>query len=270
MSERKISLITMGAGNVLVLKETLESFKGIVDEVVYGDMLLFPEDREILNSYRDTYNINIQMLPFNYIFQMGFDSVLNFLISNAKNDLCLYMNTSEVIDIDYGINKIVNDNPECNSFYFSHAVEKHRWFRMNDRRFLKWSGNIHEECTRGIVSPYHKPIFQMKDLEKDMDDSFKAAVLNSCKELCYFKNYMKLVDDDKNIGGTNAGWVSFAKEQYQSMKERLENKGLQYEAYKTGNYDMFMNDIATSDYFKKEKFTSSFGMNFQGARKDIL
>ena len=78
MKERKISLLTMGQGNVIVLKQTLESFKGVVDEVIYGDMLLVPEDRVVLESYKEEYNINIQRLPFNYIFQMGFSSCLNF------------------------------------------------------------------------------------------------------------------------------------------------------------------------------------------------
>jgi len=41
-----ISLITMGAGNVKVLKKTLESFKEVFDEVIYGDLLIYQEDRE--------------------------------------------------------------------------------------------------------------------------------------------------------------------------------------------------------------------------------
>jgi len=266
---RKISLITMGAGNVLVLKQTLESFKGVVDEVVYGDMLLFDEDREILESYKDEYKINIQRLPFNYIFQMGFANLLNYLISNAKNDLCLYTNTSEIISIDYGINKIVTDNPDCNSFYFTNANERHRWHRLNDRRYLKWSGVIHEECCKGVVKPYHKSVYEMADVEKDMGDSKKAYIFNSVKECVYFNNYLKLVDDPFGRGATNEGWIKFVSDQYDDMKKRLVSKGGIYDSFKTGNFDLF-NKTINSPEFKEEILTSSFGMNFQGSRKDIL
>lgn len=272
MNKKGITLITMGQGNVLVLKQTLESFKGVVDEVVYGDMLIFEEDRVVLNSYKEQYNINIQKLPFNYIFQMGFASCLNLLASHAKNDMVMYMNTSEAIDEDYGILETINTQKDCNMFYFNHRTDKHRWFRTYNRKELSWSGVIHEEVVPNIgdFKPYHKPIFMMKDIEKDLVDPLKAAVFNSVKELCYFNNYMKLVDSPKTVGATNDGWKVFAKDQYESMQKRLLEKGKQYEAFILGDFDMFMNEVRNSDYFKTERFESSHGMNFQGTRKDIL
>jgi len=267
--KRPISLITMGAGNVKALKKTLDSFKDTVDEFIYGDMILFPEDREVIKQYEKDYNFRSIQLPFNYIFQMGFSSCLNYLISNAKNDMVLYMNTSEVIDEDYGINEVINNNPDCNTFYFTNRHEAHRWFRCFDRREIKWDGRLHEEPV-GELRPYHKPIFMMKDEEKDMDNAFKAAVFNSAKEMCYWNQLIIMVDNPKEQGITNDYWVKYAKEQYRSMKDRLASKGKQLEAYKIGDYDMFMNDISTSDYFEKEKFESSTLINFQGARKDIL
>ncbi len=259
----------MGAGNVLALKKTLNSFKGIVDEVVYGDMLLFQKDREILHTYKQEYNINIQQLPFNYIFQMGFSSCLNFLISNAKNDMVIYLNTSEVIDENYGINDIINNNPECNAFYFSHRKESHRWFRCFDRREIKWDGRLHEEPI-GDIRPYHKPIFMMKDEEKDMHDEFKAAVLNSVKECVYWNQLITIVDKPKEQGITNDHWVNFAKQEYKSMKDRLAAKGNHYEALKVGDFDMFVNDIISSNYFKNERFVSNDMINYQGNRKIVL
>jgi hypothetical protein len=269
MIERRISLITMGQANPMALKRTLESFKGIVGEVVYGDVLIFDEDREVVKSYQDEYNLRIMQLPFNYIFQMGFANTLNFLISNAKNDMVLYMNTSEVIDENYGINEIINNNPDCNSFYFSHRVEKHRWFRCFDRREIQWSGRLHEE-PRGEERPYHKPIFQMADTEKDLDNQFKAAVANSVKEMCYWQQLIKIVDNPKLKEATNEHWINFAKEQYDSMKKRLEDKGNQYKAFQLGDFEMFLHDIYTSNYFNETKFESIGGLNFQGARKEIL
>lgn len=274
MNKRPISLITMSQGNVLALKKTLDSFQGIVDEVIYGDLLIFPEDREILESYEQQYNLRSLKLPFNYIFQMGFSNVLNFLISNAKNDIVLYANTSEVIDEDFGINEIIDNNADCNSFFLSHRTENHRWYRCFDRRFVKWDGRLHEESISNVLNkeviPYHKPVLMFKDEEKDMNNIFKAAIFNSCKEMVYWNQLIKMVDNPKEQGSTHDFWVGFAKEQYQSMKERLEQKGNQYTAFKLGDFELFWNEIHTTDYFKTERFESNESINYQGNRKIIL
>lgn len=269
MEERKISLITMSAGNPNALRKTLESFKGVVDEVIFGDLIIFETDRFEIEKMATEFNIKMHQLPFNYIFQMGFSSVLNYLISNAKNDMVLYSNVGEYIQEDYGINEIINSNHECNMFYFKHAVETHRWYRCFDRSFVQWSGRLHEE-PRGNEYPYHKPIYCMADSEKDMDNPFKAAVLNSCKEIVYWNQLIKIVDNPKLKEATNEHWVNFAKQEYQSMKDRLEKKGKQYEAFKIGDFKMFIEDIHTSKYFEETEFVSGGGLNFQGARKDIL
>lgn len=271
MSERKISLITMSQGNVKALKRTMESFKYVVDEFIYGDVLIFPEDRTIIHSYKKEFNLKTFELPFNYIFQMGFSSILNYLAANAKNNMVLYMNTSEVIDEDYGINQIINQNEDCNCFYFSHRIEKHRWFRCFDRREVLWRGRIHEESSdlRGKMQPYHKPIFMMADTEKDMDDLWKASVFNLIKNLTYFEQYRKIVEYTKLVEGTNEGWIKWAKEQTPTMEERLLDFGVFYESFKSGDYKNFM--TALKDYDVGDfDFNSSDLINFQGARKDIL
>lgn len=267
--KRPISLVTMGAGNVKVLKETLKSFAPFVDEFVYGDMLLFPEDRGIVKSYQKEFNLKIIELPFDYIFKNGFSSVLNLLISKASNDMCGYANTSEIVEIDFGINEIIDNNPECNVFYFTHATDPHRWFRFGDRRELHWSGVIHEQLG-GEYKPYYKPIFQMADLPKDMDDLRKAKLFDTCKEIVYFHNYMKLVSYPQLLGETDLGWVKFAQDNYQSFKERLKAKGEAYVAYSSGIYEMLIHYFNTSPDFEKQKFESNIGIEYQNDKKYLL
>jgi hypothetical protein len=271
MSERKISLISMGAGNVKVLKETLDSFKGAVDEFVYGDLLLFEEDRDLIKQYELEYNFRVVRLPFNYIFQMGFASTLNYLASNCKNDIVMYMNTSEVIDIDFGITDIVNVNKRCNSFFFTHAIDPHRWARCYDKRQLQWSGVIHEVTVPilGDIQPYHKPIFQMADKEKDMDNPTKAAIFNTVKQLCYFNNYAKLVTTPKIAGATDKGWIEFAKTEFESMQKRMNDTPILLKAFQTGDFNLFMKGIELGEG-SEGNLVSSTLINFQGARKDIL
>lgn len=258
----------MGAGNVRVLKDTLDSFKGVCNEVVYGDMLLFEEDRKILHQYKDQYNLDIVKLPFNYLYKYGFSALLNQLAAHSSNELILYMNTSEVIDEDYAISETINLNPYCNSFYFTHRTERHRWFRCYDRRFLKWQGLIHEEL-QGDYRPYHKPIFMMKDLEKDMQDEFKARVLNSAKECVYWNQLIKLAANPCLLAGTNPGWLAFAKETYQSMKERLLQKGRQVEAFETGDLRLFLKSVNDPEFIN-QTFESSNAIAFQGDKIHLL
>lgn len=259
-----ISLITMGAGNVIVLRETLESLKTVCDEIIYGDLLLFPEDREIVHIYEREYNMKIVKFPFDYIFKNGFSACLNTLAEKASNDMVVYMNTSEVIEKDNGILKTIS--PEYNCYFFDHATDPHRWFRMYNRKELKWSGRIHEEVV-GEHRPYHKPIFRMADLEKDMYSGFKAKVFDTVKEIVYFTQYMKLIDEPEGIGGTNEGWIKFAHENYESMRCRLLAKGKQYEAFQKGDYTMFMESIYSDQNFTKEIFESSDLVEFQNDPK---
>lgn len=265
MKKAKITLITMGAGNVKVLGRTLESFAGICDEVIYGDLLVFEEDREYLRKYEREYNFKVVRLPFNYIFRYGFSDTLNLLSSKATNAFVLYMNTSEIIDEDYGVHDIMYNNSHCcNTFYFIHRTDPHRWFRLYDRNELEWSGVIHEQL-KGDYRPYHKPVFMMADLEKDMDDPFKADVFNSVKEICYFRNYNRIVDYPKKLGETDPGWIKFATENYESMKHRMQSNASLYEAFCTGSEIMLYQAI--KNFSPTGKFESSNLIEYQGDPK---
>lgn len=262
-----ITLITMGAGNVKALGKTLKSFSGVFDEVVYGDLILFEEDKEVVKGYTKQYNMKSLTLPFNYIFRHGFSAVLNTLSQLATNNMVVYMNTSEVIDEDYGVVDIVKNNPDCNSFYFIHRTDPHRWFRLYNKNELEWSGVIHEQL-KGDYRPYHKPVFMMADLEKDMDDPFKADVFNSVKEICYFRNYNRIVDCPKKLGETDPGWLKFATDNYDNMKQRMQsNEGL-YEAFCTGSDLMLYQAI--KNFKPTGKFQSSNLIEYQGDKKFLL
>ena len=258
----------MGAGNIQALKKTLDSFKEIVSEIIYGNMLLFPEDMGVLNYYKLDYNLKVVDLPFDFIFKNGFSETLNTLANEASNDLIIYLNTSEVIGIDYGMSEIINNNPKCNSFFFTHSSETFRWFRCYDRRDLKWHGLIHEEL-QGDYRPYHKPIFQMQDEEKDMDNAFKAAVFNSTKECVYWNQLIKIAENPDKYPETNQGWKTFAKDTYQSMKDRLEQKGDMYKAICEGDYKKYMDAVHVFP-FETIQFKSDNAIAYQGDKIHLL
>lgn len=265
--EPKITLVTMGQANPKALRKTLNSFRDVVDEIIFGDLLIFGDDRAIIQAYREEFNMRIVEYPFNYIFQNGFAATLNSLATYATHDWVLYMNVSEVMDGEHPIKAQMSDL--YNSYSFDHAVDPHRWFRLYNRKELHWSGLIHEEVIGPArFCPFN--IFRMADTEKDLDDPFKAKVSNDVKELTYWHQYMQLVENPDIRATTHQGWIDHATQDYDHFKARMEKKGNRLQAFQEGNLDMYLEDIYTNPEFENERFESSTLVNFQGARKDIL
>lgn len=268
-SHKKITLITMGQGNPVALKRTLDSFKNTVDEVIFGDLLIFDADRELIKTYQEEYKLKIVPFEFNYIFKNGFSSILNELSSHATNDFVLYMNIGEMLDGEFEILNKLNDTYNC--YYLNHATETHHWYRLYNKKEMVWSGIIHEQVA-GLVPPraYPTPIFQFKDSDKDISDDFYAKVMNTIKEITYWQQYINLVENPDIIAETNIGWLEYAKDSYDSLIERIQKKGAQYEAFKEGNLQKFLDYIFVSEDFINENQESTTLVNLQGKRKDIL
>ena len=101
ISKMNITLMTMAQGNIRALHRTIENFKqkGVINEVIFGDMLIFDDDREKLYELQKEYNaeekfMRIVPMDFNFTFKYGFAATLNRLASFATNDMVLYMNVS--------------------------------------------------------------------------------------------------------------------------------------------------------------------------------
>jgi hypothetical protein len=92
-------------------------------------------------------------------------------------------------------------------------------------------------------------LFRMADTEKDSHDPFKAQVYNDIKELVYFNQYIKLVEEPNERGATNQGWVTYAQDGYQSLTERLAKKGKRYEAFKEGDLQKYLDNCAEFENF---------------------
>ena len=236
-----ITLITLTQGNPIALKRTIDNvvewFDGKVNEVIVGDLCVFTKDHKAIEDLTSK-NIRSYFIRFNYLFEKGFASALNDTATLATNDLCLYMNVGEIVEKNIRLD-LLNENWNC--FKFNHATETHQWIRMWNRQQLQWSGRIHEEV---VGQKYISPdcIFQMADTEKDNADPFYSAVMNDIKELVYFNQYIKLVEYPHEQGATNSGWLTYARDSYHNIKERLEAKGARYEAFKEGNLQKYLDN----------------------------
>ena len=245
-NKKMITLITPTQGNPIALKRTIDSFKGIVNEVIVGSVCVFPEDEEKIMSYGSEIFLKLIKLPFNYIFKNGFSATLNTLASYASNDWVMYMNVGEVIHSGKeGILSKLSNRANC--YYIDHPTELHHWYRVYNRTQLQWGGIIHEEVTGNRVAD-PTPLFTFDDTPKDDSDPIYAKAMNSIKELVYFNQYLKLVDQPHLIGNTNAGWVQFARDGFHSFIDRMHKKGDLYEAFILGDYEMM------TKYFNSEEF----------------
>ncbi len=235
-----------------------------MDEFIVGSVCLFEDDLRLIKSYSSEYNLKVIELPFDFIFKNGFSETLNTLASHVTNDICLYLNVGEVIDI--GENILDKIKPQYNSYYIDHATERHRWWRCYNPKELKWSGFLHEELI-GDYKPFHKPLFMFADTEKDNNNTLKAKCYDDVKEMVYFNQLCRIVEDNSLLQATSIGWLHFAKDQYQSMQERLKAKGKRWEAFKTGNLEMYMEDVMTNPEFEKQRFESSLLIEYQNSRR---
>jgi len=262
----------MAQGNPKVLKSTFESLWGVVDEIIFGDLTLFKSDANLIRTYTNEFNLKIVDYPFFYIYKNGFSSILNSLISHASNNMCIYMNCSEVIqDGKDNILDIIHKNIECNTFYFDHENDPHRWFRMGDRSELSWDGLIHESMGPAeSMRPYYRPLFRMKDLPKDNDNPFKSRCYDFCKEIVYFNNYRKLIDNPELIGNTDPGWLRFGADNYQSFISRMESKGDFYRAFVEEDISLLYSYIYENKEFNREQLSSSILIEYQNDKKFLL
>lgn len=247
-----ITLILPTQGNPIALKRTIDNvlaqFQGKVDEVIVGDLCVFQEDSEaikVMSAMMPEGVVKIVEPEFNTLFQQGFGNTLNFLSEFAKNDFILYLNVGEIVETNMNIDLL---SQGYNCFQFDHAEDKHHWTRLYNKKDMQWSGRIHEEV-RGEKNVCPTMLFRMADTEKDSYNPFKAQVYNDIKELVYFNQYIKLVEEPNEIGATNQGWVTYAKDGYQSLTERLAKKGKRYEAFKEGDLQKYLDNCQEFESF---------------------
>lgn len=254
----------MGQGNVQAMKRTVDSVKDFCDDFVFGDLCILAEDSVAIAEQDYEVPVTRVMLPFNYIFKHGFSATLNVITQYAKNNIVLYLNVGEIFESCLAP---VLDTLDWkyNCYFIDHATDKHRWFRMYDKRIFKWSGLIHEEIVGSEEpAPYHKAILRFADLEKDNDNVFKAKVYGDTKEIVYFEQLMKIADDPSLLSATSYGWHVYAKQEYKSMKDRIARKGVRYDAFVEGDLNKYLNDVFTNPEFEKELFETNAMIEFQG------
>lgn len=266
---RNISLICMSQGNPEALRRTFESVQGVCDEIIYGDVIMLPEVRELIYDVAKKYNCKVVNYKFDTIYKNGFSYILNDLSKHATNDLVLYLNCGEIIQKPEQVIRLVNEKfSEYNTFAMRHDSDPHVWWRLYDRNKVKWQGIIHEEL-RGerIDCPYF--LFTFEDTQKDVSNPLHSKVADDTKELCYFKQYTRLIETPEVRTIENEWWLNFAKENFDSMKHRLFDKRERYEAFEEGKLEKYLHDVYSNPLFEKERFESNTLIEYQNSNRSL-
>ena len=233
-----ITLISLTQGNPIALQRTIDSVKSAfgdkLTQVIVGDLCVFDKDKQAIDGMGA---MRVE-LPFNELFLNGFGNTLNKLSNHSFNSLCLYMNVGEIVEANVN-HDCISDSWNC--YKFNHATDPHQWIRLWNREKLTWSGRIHEEVV-GSKRLAPSIIFTMADTPKDSDDAYYSSVMNDVKEMVYFNQYLSLIDKPNERGATNSGWVQYAKDSYQHIKDRLLAKGARYEAFNEGDLQKYLDN----------------------------
>ena len=236
---KTLTLITMSQGNPQALRRTFESYAPYCQQIVYGDVLLFDEDREAVRAMQKDFPLEIVAFPFNFIFLHGFSAILNALAYHAKTDYVTYANCSEIIDPNFPIQLNLLDDDAFNCFFFRHAVEQHRWVRTYNPRELRWSGMIHEEVD-GERRMCPSEIFYMADTEKDTADPFKARVCDDVKEMVYFEQLDRLRRHPEMLGRTSQGWLDYTNAQGLYYESKQRERGRRFDAFLNSDLALYL------------------------------
>lgn len=240
---KTLTLITMSQGNPQALRRTFESYAPYCQQIVYGDVLLFDEDREAVRAMQKDFPLHIVDFPFNFIFKHGFSAILNALAARTGTDYVTYANCSEIIDLNFPVQLGLLDDDAFNCFFFRHAVEQHRWVRTYNRQELCWSGMIHEEVA-GERRMCPSEIFYMADTPKDTADPFKARVCDDVKEMVYFEQLDRLRQHPEMLGSTSQGWLDYTNQQGLYYASKQQERGRRFEAFLKDDLAMYLAQAA--------------------------
>ena len=195
------------------LERTIESCRGLCDDVVIISTALFDDDFDDMKKTGAT----VVIRPWNFVFLHGFGPLYNQGTEAAKNNWLMLLGVAETMAEEYcGIHQRLKASLDDGIFKCDHVNDPNKWKRVWNRNGrTMWSGIIHEEISFGRDM---EVIFRMQDTEKTPHaDPFRNEVFRYIKALSYNYLYERLLLDPSRLGGTNHGWIDFVNRERDSI-----------------------------------------------------
>lgn len=234
------TIIPWAGGSSEPLKRTIDSVRGISDEVVVVHQKMFDDDTEIAQSLAD----KVCVLDWNAVFQDGGFAVLpNAGAAAAKGPWMLFLGVGETVAQQYvPMRKTLESANPKTIFRCDHVGDIHTWGRLyRPDSGTHFGGPIHESCGNGVGGPV---IFRMQDFEKERHpDIFRNECIKWWKTTSYNVNYAVLIDSPEKLSFTDPGWLSFVKGARESIEEFLDSNKDLVEAALDGDRDAFFNGV---------------------------
>jgi hypothetical protein len=235
MSTPLLSLIVPWVGGSSEpLKRTIESVKGIADEVVIVHQKLFDDDADVASSLAD----KVCTLDWNIVFQEGgFSTLPNAGAAVATGPWMLLLGVGETIAEQYSpIRQTLENASNRVMFRCNHHNDVHTWQRIwSPSGGVYFSGPIHEDCGNGLGGPV---IFRMQDHDKQPhEETLRNECIKWWKNCSYHANYFFLLNNPDKRGFTDPGWNNFVNGARESIEDFIEsNKDLMEAAWDGDRY----------------------------------
>lgn len=234
------TIIPWAGGSSEPLKRTIDSVRGISDEVVVVHQKMFDDDTEIAQSLAD----KVCVLDWNAVFQDGGFAVLpNAGAAAAKGPWMLLLGVGETISHQYSpLRETLQNASNRVIFRCDHEGDVHTWGRIwAPSGNTYWCGPIHEEAGGGLGGPV---VFRMQDYaKKPHEDNFRNECIKWWKNCAYHANYFFLMNNPDKRGFTNEGWLSFVAGARESIEDFVETNKDLMEAAWDGDRDAFYEGV---------------------------
>lgn len=252
----KVSLIIPAFSYGPALERTVESCKGISDDLVIISTAFWEKDRESMLRLTP----KVVQLDWNYTMLNGFGEMMNRGTSSAKNDWCLLFGVGETFNRELRpFLRILESAPERHVFTCDHINDQNRWKRVWNRQSgVRWSGLIHEELVGGTDGGL---LFRMLDTEKPpRPDPVEQEALHFMKTCLYHWQYKRLREEREAVlGGTNRGWLGFVDGSKEANEEFLDRHSSMVSAMLCGDLEGFLALVRASVESKQP----AKGVNFR-------
>lgn len=233
MSPMITLVIPTFGGNPANIQRTIDSCKGVADDVVIISTCPYPQDEEYLRSLG-----TVVSLPWNYTYLNGFVNMMNCGTDAAKNDWLLLFGVGETLFKPHQpIHLALKNAPRDTVFRCDHVNDPHRWGRVWNRRGgTRWGGLIHEAIGRGQEGCI---LFEMRDTPKESAGTEKDAVFRHIKTTLYNAMYRRLLLHPEELSFTDPGWLNFVRGAESSITEFCEQNSALIDAAMKGDFEAF-------------------------------
>lgn len=229
-------VIPCHGGDASNIERTINSAKGVCDEVIIISTAMFNEDLCMFHQLTD----KVVELPWNFTFMHGFGHMMNQGSSFAKNDWLILLGVSETIHT--GHQRIIGTLPHApsnNIYLCDHINDPNRWRRCWNRKSgSHWGGIIHESIGGGQDAGV---LFEMRDTPKaPMQDPLKNECMKFLKACLYNQCYKRLLEHPEELSFTDPGWIGFVNGAKESIIDFCDKHSDMLYACMTGNFGLFI------------------------------